>query len=171
MDTAVAHALVRFGLGRRGGEPLPADPGAWLRASSAARIPALANPADPRAAGSGGAARGPGEPAGAGAVAGPGAVSRQDAAAQLGNALTTPAPFRERLVWFWTNHFTVSLRRGDARALAGAFVEEAIRPHVTGRFADMLLAVMRHPGDAAVSRQRRLGRARTARPASAAGAG
>ena len=70
---------------------------------------------------------------------------RQDAAAQLGNALTTPSPFRERLVWFWTNHFTVSLRRGDCAALVGAFVEEAIRPHVTGRFVDMLLAVMRHP--------------------------
>ena len=27
---------------------------------------------------------------------------------ELDNALTTPAPFRERLVWFWTNHFTVS---------------------------------------------------------------
>ena len=73
------------------------------------------------------------------------AVFRQDAAAQLGNALTTPSPFRERLVWFWTNHFTVSLRRGDCAALVGAFVEEAIRPHVTGRFVDMLLAVMRHP--------------------------
>ena len=29
-------------------------------------------------------------------------------------ALTTPAPFRERLVWFWANHFTVSIRRGSA---------------------------------------------------------
>ena len=73
------------------------------------------------------------------------ALFRQDAAAQLGNALTTPSPFRERLVWFWTNHFTVSLRRGDVRRGGGAFVEEAIRPHVTGRFVDMLLAVMRHP--------------------------
>jgi len=48
-------------------------------------------------------------------------------------------------VWFWTNHFTVSLRRGECTALAAAFVEEAIRPHVTGNFVDMLLAVMRHP--------------------------
>jgi uncharacterized protein (DUF1800 family) len=73
------------------------------------------------------------------------ALFRQDATAQLANALTTPAPFRERLVWFWTNHFTISLRHGQCAAVAGAFVEEAIRPHVTGRFADMLLAVMRHP--------------------------
>ena len=59
--------------------------------------------------------------------------------------MTTPAPFRERLVWFWTNHFCVSRRRGECTALAGAFVEEAIRPHVTASFTDMLLAVMRHP--------------------------
>ena len=32
MDTDIAHALVRFGLGRRGYEPLPTDPGAWARA-------------------------------------------------------------------------------------------------------------------------------------------
>ena len=64
--------------------------------------------------------------------------------AELENALTTPAPFRERLVWFWTNHFTVSVRGGIA-AVACAFIEEAIRPHVTGRFDDMLLAVMHHP--------------------------
>lgn len=53
-------------------------------------------------------------------------------------SLATPAPFRERLVWFWANHFTISLRRGQCAALAGAFVEEAIRPHGTGRFGDML---------------------------------
>jgi uncharacterized protein (DUF1800 family) len=72
-------------------------------------------------------------------------VYRRDAIAELANALTTEAPFRERLVWFWTNHFTISLRRGQCAAVAGAFVEEAIRPHITGRFADMLMAVMRHP--------------------------
>ncbi len=60
-------------------------------------------------------------------------------------ALTTPTPFRERLVWFWANHFTVSLRGGRTAALGGDYVRTAIRPHVTGRFADMLLAVMRHP--------------------------
>src|ERR1700730_9556159 len=67
------------------------------------------------------------------------------AAAQLANAVTTPAPFRERLVWFWTNHFTISRRQGACAAVAAAFVEEAIRPNVTGQFSDMVLAVMRHP--------------------------
>ncbi len=79
------------------------------------------------------------------ALAQSGAIYRQDAAAALTNALVTPAPFRERLVWLWANHFTVSVRRGVCAGLIGAFVQEAIRPNVTGRFGDMLLAVMRHP--------------------------
>lgn len=52
----------------------------------------------------------------------------------------------ERMVQFWSNHFTVSGRR--ARYLAAmipAYEREAIRPHVFGRFADMLRAVARHP--------------------------
>jgi uncharacterized protein (DUF1800 family) len=73
------------------------------------------------------------------------AVFDADAKAELDNALTTPAPFRERLVWFWTNHFTVSIRQGGCAPLVGAFIEEVIRPNVTGRFETMLLAVMRHP--------------------------
>ncbi|MBC7636198.1 MAG: DUF1800 domain-containing protein [Acetobacteraceae bacterium] len=68
-----------------------------------------------------------------------------DAATAIDVLLTTDAPFRERLVWFWANHFTVSLRRGQVTALAHAYLREAIRPHVTGRFEDMLVAVMRHP--------------------------
>ena len=91
----------------------------------------------------GGLPRGSGEQAAARGVASR-ALFRPEAKAELDNALTTPAPFRERLVWFWTNHFTVSVR-GGMRGGAGAFVEEAIRPHVTGRFDDMLLAVMHHP--------------------------
>ena len=55
------------------------------------------------------------------------------------------APAFERLVAFWSNHFTVSVQRPPVLALAGAFEREAIRPHVLGRFEDMLLAVARHP--------------------------
>ena len=60
-------------------------------------------------------------------------------------AIRSEAPFHERLVAFWSNHFTVSVKRPVPRGIAGAFEREAIRPHVTGRFADMLLAVSRHP--------------------------
>ena len=70
---------------------------------------------------------------------------RRDSFATFNWAVITPAPFRERLVWFWANHFTVSSRRPQCEGLIGPFVAGAIRPHVTGRFGDMLLAVVRHP--------------------------
>jgi uncharacterized protein (DUF1800 family) len=50
--------------------------------------------------------------------------------------------------FLWTISLSVesaSARAGAPAALLGAFVAEAIRPHVTGRFVTMLLAVMRHP--------------------------
>jgi uncharacterized protein (DUF1800 family) len=48
----------------------------------------------------------------------------------------------ERLVWFWSNHFCVNFQ---GTVMAGAYEREAIRPHVLGRFADMLLAAESHP--------------------------
>lgn len=52
----------------------------------------------------------------------------------------------ERLVAFWSNHFAVSVAKGaGVRVFAGLMEREAIRPHVFGRFADMLLAVETHP--------------------------
>ena len=54
-------------------------------------------------------------------------------------------PFRERLVKFWSNHFTVSSARPFVTPIAGAYEREAIRPHVFGRFVDMLTAVAKHP--------------------------
>src|SRR5579872_6913431 len=143
MDMQVAHALVRFGLGRRGNEAPPTDPGAWLRSQLQGADPARL-PTQPSTAAGLTALREDRANKPAPGQSRARAIFRQDATAQLANALTTPAPFRERLVWFWTNHFTISLRRGQCAGVAGAFVEEAIRPHVTGRFADMLQAVMHH---------------------------
>ncbi len=60
-------------------------------------------------------------------------------------AAQSAAPFRERLVHFWSNHFTVSVKRVQIMSSAGAFEREAIRPHVFGRFEDMLIAVTQHP--------------------------
>lgn len=68
-----------------------------------------------------------------------------EAAARYRLAATTNTPFVERLVHFWSNHFAVSLDKGPARLYAAPMEREAIRPHVTGRFADMLLAVETHP--------------------------
>lgn len=66
-------------------------------------------------------------------------------AARTEAALVTPAPFVERLVHFWANHFAVSIDKLPLVGLGGTFEFEAIRPHVLGRFDDMLLAVERHP--------------------------
>jgi uncharacterized protein (DUF1800 family) len=193
MDQSSAHALIRFGFGRRGSQRLPPDPIAWLtqqitqpdpanfpdqpttiralitlreqremerqaRLAEAAQAgssqpppPAPAAVAAPTMP----AVTSPGSEAVKPTAATPSVVKREarpaqqmfraDAAAQLNWAIETDAPFRERLVWFWTNHFTVSLRQGGTAPLIGPFMREAIRPHVTGRFTDMVLAVMRHP--------------------------
>ena len=137
------QAIARFGLGRRPSEPLPADPRGWLLDQLDGDDPL--------------AGAGPSTAAGLVALR----TDRRDkppvaasesrtifldgAGIQLAAALTSATPFRERLVWFWCNHFTVSVRRATCAAVLPAFVSEAIRPHVTGRFADMLQAVMRHP--------------------------
>lgn len=70
---------------------------------------------------------------------------REEAAARVKQAIDTKAPLLERLVMFWSNHFSVSAAKGPVRVLVGAFEREAIRPHVLGRFADMLKAVEQHP--------------------------
>lgn len=64
--------------------------------------------------------------------------------ARTGVALASDTPFVERLVHFWSNHFAVSVDKVAVIGLAGAFEFEAIRPHVLGRFRDMLGAVERH---------------------------
>ncbi len=71
---------------------------------------------------------------------------RDEAAVRFAAFAASPTPFIERLVLFWTNHFAISLNKGPAlRASIGAFEREAIRPHVLGRFTDMLQAVEQHP--------------------------
>ena len=59
--------------------------------------------------------------------------------------IRTAQPFRERMVLFWANHFTVSTSKRLIGPSIGAYEREAIRPHVFGRFEDMLLAVTHHP--------------------------
>jgi uncharacterized protein (DUF1800 family) len=66
-----------------------------------------------------------------------------EAKARYDAAVNARIGFAERLVWFWSNHFCVSA--DVVPNLAGGYEREAIRPHVLGRFADMLLAVESHP--------------------------
>ena len=148
MDTRPHQALIRFGFGRAANQALPADPASWLQLQLAGRdlAPTALQP-DP---GSAAAAIAIFEldrtdPPPTGQPRRSGALFRSETAALLQNALVTDATFRERLVWFWANHFTISTRRGMVAPLAGSFMRDAIRPYVTGRFSDMVLAVMHHP--------------------------
>lgn len=155
--SAPAIAENRFGLGARADEPVPADPRAWLLSQidtyealpapwkPLARTPALvgvwleqqrAVRQAPQAQRSGirEAYLRQGREAYVAAVG-----------ARTTSALQTSTPFVERLVHFWSNHFAVSVDKLLVVGLAGGFEADAIRPHVLGRFEDLLLASVRHP--------------------------
>ncbi len=68
---------------------------------------------------------------------------QHEATARIDAAANAEVGFVERLVWFWSNHFCVSAEK--VNAAAGPYEREAIRPHVLGRFADLLVAVESHP--------------------------
>jgi uncharacterized protein (DUF1800 family) len=70
---------------------------------------------------------------------------RAQVLARAQSAAATDRPFAERLVYFWANHFAVSSDKGVVYGLAGTLENEAIRPHVNGRFIDLLRAVEQHP--------------------------
>lgn len=73
------------------------------------------------------------------------ALRDRDRVAHVQSAVASDTPFRERLVKFWTNHFTVSYAQSYVVPFGGAYENEAIRPHATGRFRDLLGAVVKHP--------------------------
>lgn len=187
MDIQSVVASVRFGLGRRPGDPVPSDPVAWLERQLArpaplpsqghAGIPEAfaairadretgrmfreAQAAVPRSAPQvttmGGTMEGEAMTAPA-ERAPPRAAARQRrpefqrpqliraaGIAWIAHGLEAAEEYHVRLTNFWLNHFTVSRRKPNAGVFLGDFLRSAIRQHVTGRFADMLLAVARHP--------------------------
>ena len=152
MDAAL-RALNRFGLGARPGEARGVrDPRNWLRQQLAGSIPALEAP----------------EGADRDAIADAIRSFRQvpdgdrqqrqlarrrlvdiaasEARAALRTRVTTARPFVERLVTFWSNHLCVSAAAKVLLVpLAGGYERDVIRPHVLGRFEDMVLASAKHP--------------------------
>lgn len=64
---------------------------------------------------------------------------------RIARALDDPLGFGERLVQFWADHFTVSAGSVYGQSRTAAYVEEAIRPHIGGNFADMMIAAETHP--------------------------
>ena len=145
-------AVNRFGLGPAPGEfdRVGADPRGWLRAQtfSAPELP----PQFGRLRGSAAIAR----DIHRARLEGPETLQRmlrrgfrddygRGSIARIQHLVGTRQPFAERMVLFWSNHFTVSTAKRIIAPTIPAFEREAIRPHVFGSFADMLLAVTRHP--------------------------
>jgi uncharacterized protein (DUF1800 family) len=87
----------------------------------------------------------PAKPIQGGMIPVPQQIYLGEAKARYDAALNADIGLVERLVWFWSNHFCISADKGPTRPLCGAYEREAIRPHVLGKFSDMLLAVETHP--------------------------
>jgi uncharacterized protein (DUF1800 family) len=69
-----------------------------------------------------------------------------EAEARITHAISTPAPFLERWVMFWSNRLTMAAKNPQTLYYVGPYEREAIRPHVLGSFADLLKAANLHAG-------------------------
>lgn len=65
--------------------------------------------------------------------------------AKLLRAVYSSRQLEEVLVDFWYNHFNVFLDKGNDRFLVTSYERDSIRPHVFGKFKDMLLATAEDP--------------------------
>jgi uncharacterized protein (DUF1800 family) len=74
-----------------------------------------------------------------------GQVLIEDIAARTRTVVASDTPMIERLVHFWSNHFSVSAGKLGTQFEVGPHEFAAIRPHVLGRFADLLKAAVLHP--------------------------
>ncbi|KEP71626.1 hypothetical protein DL1_01050 [Thioclava dalianensis] len=64
---------------------------------------------------------------------------------QMARAAFSDQGFRERLAFFWCDHFTVVSKTGPTLLGPDAFAEDAIRPHLATTFPQMLRAAVTHP--------------------------
>ena len=65
--------------------------------------------------------------------------------AKFYRALYSNRQLQEELVDFWYNHFNVFLDKGSDRFLVPSYERDAIRPHVLGKFRDLLEATANSP--------------------------
>lgn len=72
-------------------------------------------------------------------------IAEQTAEVRLARAIDSPRQLEEVMVDFWFNHFNVFDGKGLDRALVASYERDAIRPHVLGRFRDLLGATAKHP--------------------------
>jgi uncharacterized protein (DUF1800 family) len=163
------RALNGFGLGARAGErPRLGDARGWLRAQLQGNAPTLHAPPEGSSDAIAEAVRAfrmigqAPDQQGSSTAPSAAAEARQQARRQARRVLVgivaaesratlterviTERPFVERLVAFWSNHLCVSVGAKILVApFAGSYEREVIRPHVLGRFEDMVLASAKHP--------------------------
>src|SRR5215831_9198098 len=71
-------------------------------------------------------------------------LGRQAATRSLLRDLYSADQLREKMTWFWFNHFNVHLYKSDIRETIGDY-EEQLRHHALGHFRDLLRATATHP--------------------------
>ena len=71
--------------------------------------------------------------------------ARQAAARSVLRALYAPDQLRERMIWFWFNHFNLHQYKANLRILVGDYEDRAIRPFALGKFSALLAATTHHP--------------------------
>ncbi len=72
-------------------------------------------------------------------------VSQEAKQARILRALESHNQLQEVMVDFWFNHFNVFMPKGMVRLWVGSYEQIAIRPHVFGKFRDLLGATAKHP--------------------------
>lgn len=65
--------------------------------------------------------------------------------ATIARQVFTDDGLRERLVLFWADHFTVVGKKATTRFAVSTYVEDVIRPHITGKFSKLLKVAIFHP--------------------------
>ena len=65
--------------------------------------------------------------------------------AKLLRAIYSERQLDEVMTDFWFNHFNVFLNKGEDRYLLTSYERDAIRPHVLGKFEDLLVATAKSP--------------------------
>ena len=76
---------------------------------------------------------------------GPQRIVAELSQAKLLRAIYSERQLEEVMVDFWFNHFNVFIGKGADRWLTPGFERDAIRPHVLGKFRDLLGATAQHP--------------------------
>ena len=79
-------------------------------------------------------------------------VARDLSEGKLLRAVYSNRQLDEVLADFWFNHFNIYLDKGADRYLVTEYERDVIRPHVLGKFKDLLEATAKSPGDVVLPR-------------------